>query len=322
MIGRRTFLAAAGGGVSAGVTGCVGREFDRAGDRPSAGWDAVVHLAATTSAYDTGLVPAVNQGFEEAYGVRVRGMASGTGGALRAGRVGDADLVLVHARRLEDEFIRAGYGINRRDLMRNDYVLVGPAGDPAGVRGAGSVTGAFGRVYDEEAEFFSRGDVSGTHVRELDIWEALGREPAGGWYLATGQGMGPTLVVADQRDAYTFTDRATFQSMADRLDLVVLVAPADVDDPEVLANPYGLIAANPAVTEGVAYELAMLYIGFATGPVGQRIIREFTLNGEPVFEPIGLSAAANFHQYVPADVLPADATEAGNHSLVGGGGPG
>ncbi len=258
-------------------------------------------LATTTSVYDTGLIDKLNAAFGDKFEVRVKVIAVGTGAALRLAREGNVDLVLVHAREAEDEFLWGGWGINRRDVMYNDFVLVGPPDDPAGVAGLKSVVEAFRRIAETGAHFLSRGDDSGTNKRELFLWEAAGVPPSGPWYMESGKGQGDNLVQASLMEAYTLTDRGTFLSMRDRLQLRVLVeGPLKGGDP-LLMNPYGVIAVNPAVYPDRNYVMAMAYIGFLTSPEGQRLIDEFRVDGERLFVPMALSREPRFEQYVPQD---------------------
>ena len=258
-------------------------------------------MSTGTSVYDTGLIDQLNAAFGERFGVRVKVIAVGTGAALRLAQEGNVDLVLVHAREAEDEFLWGGWGINRRDVMYNDFVLVGPPDDPAGIAGLESAAEALRRLAAAQARFLSRGDESGTHRRELALWEAAGVTPSGPWYMESGKGMGDTLVQASLMGAYTLTDRGTFIALRDRLELQVLVeGPLNGGDP-LLMNPYGVIAVNPAVYPDRNYVLAMAYIGFLTSPEGQRIIDEFRVNGERLFVPMALSREPRFEQYVPQD---------------------
>ncbi|HIE48469.1 TPA: molybdenum transporter [Candidatus Bipolaricaulota bacterium] len=258
-------------------------------------------ISTTTSVYDTGLLDRLNAAFGERFGVMVKVIAVGTGAALRLAREGNVDLVLVHARAAEDEFLRGGWGINRRDVMYNDFVLVGPPDDPAGVGGLKSVAEAFRRIAESRARFLSRGDDSGTHKRELSLWEVAGVTPDAPWYMESGKGQGDNLVQASLMGAYTLTDRGTFISLQERLELLVLVeGPLNGGDP-LLMNPYGVIAVNPAVYPNRNYIMAMAYIGFLTSPEGQHIIEEFRVNGERLFVPMALSREPRFEQYVPQD---------------------
>jgi len=271
---------------------------DEDDDRPAVAGETLT-LTTTTSTYDTGLLDAIHADFEKLYGVSVDAVARGTGAALQSARDGDADVVMVHARGLEDEFMRNGYGVNRRDLMFNDFVIVGPESDPAGIQGMGSATEALTTIADREASFVSRGDNSGTHTKERNLWEAAGTEPGGDWYQETGSGMGEALNIATQQGAYTLSDRGTFISQRSEIDLVVLVQGPIENGPEILANPYGVMAVNPGVHDNVNYDLAMAYIGWITSPSTQDAISEYQMNGEQLFFPEAISENPDFQQYVP-----------------------
>jgi len=294
---RRTFLAAATGGVATALAGCLGSGQEQGADI----LDETLTLTTTTSTYDTGLLDEVNAAFEERFGASVDAVAQGTGQALETASRGDSDVVMVHARSLEDEFMRNGYGINRRDLMFNDFVVVGPEDDPAGINGMSEVTNAFQTIADTESVFISRGDNSGTHTKELAIWEAAGVEPGGEWYQETGSGMGQVLNQANLTPGYTLSDRGTYLSQRSELDLVIHVQGPIEGGPELLANPYGVIAVNPGVHENVNYDLAMAYIGFLTSREGQAVIEEYTVEGEQLFFPEAVSENPDFQQYVPED---------------------
>ncbi|GAB4278296.1 MAG: substrate-binding domain-containing protein [Deferrisomatales bacterium] len=246
----------------------------------AAGAQCRLRLATTTSTDNSGLLGALLPPFEATWGCRVDVIAVGTGKALRLGENGDVDVVLVHARPAEDRFVAAGFGINRRDVMHNDFVVLGPPADPAGVRGAASGAEALARVARAGASFVSRGDDSGTHKKEKSLWQASGVAPGGGWYKEAGQGMGAVLRMADELGAYTLSDRGTYLAFRDKLSLAVLH-----EGDAALANPYGIIPVNPARHPGVNYEAAMALVGFVTGPRGQRIIREFRKGGEALFFP-------------------------------------
>jgi tungstate transport system substrate-binding protein len=296
-IQRRGFLAALGSGLAVSTAGCVG-VLGGSNDSGAVAGERLT-LTTATSPYDTGLLAEIHPEFEEMYGVTVDAVAQGTGGALESARNGDSDVVMVHARGLEDEFMRNGYGVNRRDLMFNDFVVLGPESDPAGIQGMGSATDALAAIADAGETFVSRGDNSGTHTKERNLWEAAGVEPGGDWYQETGTGMGETLNIATQQGAYTLSDRGTFISQRSELDLTVLVQGPMKDGPEVLANPYGVIAVNPGVHDNVNYDLAMAYIGWLTSPAAQDAIANFRMNGEQLFFPEAVSEDPNFQQYVP-----------------------
>jgi tungstate transport system substrate-binding protein len=298
---RRKFLAGAAVGV-ASVAGCL--DTGNNSDADIVG--ETLTLTTTTSTYDTGLLGELDGAFEEHYGVTVDAVAQGTGAALETARRGDSDVVMVHARSLEDEFLREGYGVNRRDLMFNDFVVVGPESDPAGIDGMDSVTGAFQAIADSESTFVSRGDNSGTHTKELAIWEAAGTDPGGGWYRETGSGMGEALNQANlEEGAYTLSDRGTFISQRSELDDLGIRVQGPIEGgPELLENPYGIIAVNPGVHENVNYDLAMAYIGFITSREGQQLIEDYTVEGQQLFFPEAVAEDPDFQQYVPEDWSP------------------
>ncbi|MEF8798807.1 MAG: substrate-binding domain-containing protein [Candidatus Bipolaricaulota bacterium] len=258
-------------------------------------------LATTTSTYDSGLLGELNPVFEERFNVKIKTIAVGTGAAIKHAENGDADVIMVHARSAEDEFMKEGWGVNRRNLMYNDFVIVGPGEDPAGISDMSKATAAFKQVADPGGSFVSRGDDSGTNKKELSLWDAVGVEPGGKRYLEIGKGMGDALVQADRMGAYTMSDRGTYLTMKDNLDLEILVqGPVNGGDP-VLMNPYGAIAVNPAKHPSVNYSMAMAYIGFVTSPRGQEIIGNYMVKGEHLFFPNALCEKPNFSQYVPED---------------------
>jgi len=257
-------------------------------------------LATTTSTVDSGLLDHLNPVFEASFNARVSVLALGTGAALRTGENGDVDLVLVHARSAEDVFMQAGFGINRRDVMFNDFVIVGPLDDPAGISGFQSAAEAFSLIAATESTFVSRGDNSGTNTKELFIWEQSGADPAGSWYLSVGRGMGDTLVQTNDLGGYTLGDRGTYLALRDRLtNLTILVEGPVKGGDDLLLNPYGVMAVNPARFPDRNYALAMAYIGFLTSPEAQQLIADFQVNGEPLFFPDALDEGPNFGQYVP-----------------------
>jgi len=295
---RRQFVAALCGGAVTGVAGCsqVTGSEDPA---QAAVAGETLTLTTTTSTFDTGLLDAIHPDFEELYGASVDAVAQGTGAALESARNGDSDVVMVHARGLEDEFMRNGFGVNRRNLMFNDFVIVGPESDPAGIEGMGSATDALTAIADAGTPFVSRGDNSGTHTKELNLWKAAGAEPGGDWYQETGTGMGEALNVATQQGAYTLSDRGTFISQRSEVDLVIQVDGPIEDGPEILANPYGIMAVNPGVHDNANYDLAMAYIGWITSPGAQSAIAGYRVDGEQLFFPEAVSEDPNFQQYVP-----------------------
>ena len=252
----------------------------------------VLRLATTTSTADSGLLDAILPAFEEANNARVDVVAVGTGQAIELGEAGDADVILVHARAREDAFVAEGHGTERHDVMYNDFVIVGPTDDPAGVAGMSSAAEALAAIAAAGAPFASRGDDSGTHTKEMSLWEAAGvtPDPAGGWYNSLGQGMGETLTFANEAGAYTMTDRGTFLSMRDNLpNLVVVVGGesiVDNADPKLL-NPYGVIPVNPEKSEAINAELARKFAEWLISPEVQTMIGEFGVEtfGQPLFYP-------------------------------------
>jgi tungstate transport system substrate-binding protein len=297
-IQRRAFLATAGTAATVGLAGCSSVLGESNGGETGVAGETLT-LTTTTSTYDTGLLDALNKPFQEMYGVTVDAVAQGTGAALETARNGDSDVVMVHARSLEDEFMREGYGVNRRDLMFNDFVVVGPESDPAGIQGSSSATDAFAAIAESGSTFVSRGDNSGTHTKELVVWDETGVEPGGNWYREAGAGMGDVLNQASESGAYTLADRGTFLSMESDIELSILVQGPIEGGPELLSNPYGVIAVDPAVHENVNYDLAMAYIGYVTSPKGQQVIEDYTANGQQLFFPRALSEDPDFQQYVP-----------------------
>jgi|LGVF01.2.fsa_nt_gb tungstate transport system substrate-binding protein len=246
--------------------------------------DTEVILATTTSTYDSGLLDELLPAFEEETGFKVKPIAVGTGEAIAMGERGEADVILVHARSSEDEFVEEGYGIGRKDVMHNDFVIIGSESDPAAVKGMSSAGEAFQAVSETENLFVSRGDNSGTNKKELKIWENAGISPQGDWYVESGQGMGATLRIADEKQAYTMTDRGTYLSQEETLSLIILV-----EGDEILFNPYGVIPVNPDKHKDIDinYEGACAFADFITGEKGQAIIKEFGVEkyGQPLFYP-------------------------------------
>ncbi len=240
-------------------------------------------LATTTSTEDSGLLEYLLPDFESAYQVAVDVIAVGTGQAIQLGEDGNADVLLVHARSREDDFMQAGHGVRREDVMYNDFVIVGPASDPAGIRGMALAAKAFQKIADSQDTFVSRGDDSGTHTKEKSIWAAASLEPGGDWYLSTGQGMGAVLTMADEQQAYTLCDRATYLARTlEGTDLVILVE----GDP-ILFNPYGVIAVNPDKGPQIKSGLANAFIDWLVSLPTQEKIAQFGLDefGAPLFTP-------------------------------------
>ncbi|MCU0727413.1 MAG: substrate-binding domain-containing protein [Planctomycetes bacterium] len=241
-----------------------------------------IRLATTTSTEDSGLLGFLLSPFEDREGVKVDRIAVGTGQALEISRRGDADIVLVHARAREDEFVAKGFGIDRRDVMWNDFVIAGPNEDPAGLRGGRDATEALKRIAAAGAGFISRGDDSGTHILERRLWAAAGIVPGWPAYKEAGQGMGNCLVIADEKRSYVLADRGTFLSFRKRLALAVLVE----GDP-ALRNPYGAILVNPDRHPAVNAAGARKLLDYLTSAEGRARIAAFKVDGETLFHPHG-----------------------------------
>lgn len=238
-------------------------------------------LATTTSTEDSGLLGEILPVFEEAYNAEVDVIAVGTGQAIALGENGDADVILVHARAREEAFVEAGYGTERYDVMFNDFVLIGPEDDPAGIAEAESAAAALTSIAEAEATFVSRGDDSGTHTKERNLWALTDITPEGAWYVSAGQGMGAVLNMSDELQAYTLSDRGTYIARAaEGLNLVILFE----GDPE-LANPYGVIPINPELHPDVNYELAQQFVDWLIAVETQERIADYTVSGQQLFFP-------------------------------------
>lgn len=241
---------------------------------------AVEHLklSTTTSTDNSGLLAAILPAFEKKNDCKVDIIAVGTGKALKHAENGDVDVTLVHARSKEDKFVAEGYGVNRRDVMYNDFVIIGPAKDPAGLKNAKSAAEAMKMIAAAKVSFISRGDDSGTHTKEKGLWKAAGVEPKGDWYIEAGQGMGQVITMANELQGYTLTDRATYIAYQDKIDL-----PIAYQGDENLFNPYGVIAVNPKLHPSVNYDLAMAFIAYLTSNEGQKAIAAFKVKGQQLF---------------------------------------
>lgn len=251
------------------------------GIAPRDGLARDLHLATTTSTDNSGLLDFLLPRFEAKTGIAVRVISVGTGKAIKLGENGDVDVILVHSRPDEDRFVAQGYGVNRRDVMYNDFVIVGPAEDPAGVHGMRDPIAAFSKIQHAGAAFVSRGDESGTNKMEMRYWNQLKEDPKDNpGYRSAGRGMGAVLLMASELKAYTLTDRATFYAMQDKLDLKILVE----GDPR-LFNPYGVIAVNPQKHPDVNYDDAMRFINWLTSSEGQQTIGDFKAGGKQLFFP-------------------------------------
>ena len=258
-----------------GIGACGG---DDSGGSQSGTDDAAMILATTTSTQDSGLLDELIPRFQRDSGCSVKTVAVGSGEALELGANGDADVLLVHSPEAEEEYMDAGHGVSRKAVAHNDFVVVGPADDPAHVKGADSAAEAFAGIAKAQAPFASRADESGTNTKELSLWEAAGVEPGGSWYIETGQGMGETLTIASQKQAYTLADRGTFLA-TDNVDLDVLV-----EGGEDLLNPYHVIVVKG---ENVNRACAQQFSDWITSPKIQDEIGRFGVAeyGEPLFVP-------------------------------------
>jgi tungstate transport system substrate-binding protein len=255
------------------ITGCSSAVL---GQSKSSGGNKSIILATTTSTQDSGLLDAILPKFEKKSGITVKVVAVGTGQAIQTGKDGNADVLLVHSRKDEDEFVASGFGINAYDVMVNQFLIVGPKSDPAGVKGIPNAPDAFKAISMKKAAFVSRGDDSGTHKKEQAIWKSAGIKPEGSWYLSAGQGMGATLQIADEKNAYTLTDEATF--LSNKGNLIVLK-----EGDSSLLNPYGVIQVKSTAKAKYVEEFTQ----FLVGEEGQMLIGEFGKNtyGKSLFVP-------------------------------------
>ncbi len=237
-------------------------------------------MATTTSTDNSGLLAVLNPPFEEKYNVKLDVISVGTGKAIRLGNNGDVDLIFVHAPGAEIKFVDEGYGVEREPVMHNDFVIVGPANDPVGLKSARNIKEAMMKLQESKYIFVSRGDDSGTHKKEKNLWDTAGGEPSGNWYLAVGQGMGVVLRIADDKEAYTLTDRGTYLAYKNKMKLRVLF-----ENDKALFNPYHVIMVSPAKHPHTRIELARKYSEFIRSEEGQSLIRNFKVNGELLFYP-------------------------------------
>ncbi|MFC0131374.1 tungsten ABC transporter substrate-binding protein [Massilia eurypsychrophila] len=240
----------------------------------------VLRMSTTTSTENSGLLAWLLPAFEARAGIKVQVISVGTGKALELAKNGDVDVTLVHARAAEDKFVADGYGIDRRDVMYNDFVIAGPVSDPAGIKGSKDVTGAMGRIAAGGAKFISRGDASGTDVMEKSYWKLAGTLPAGSRYISAGLGMGEVLTMAAELQAYTLTDRATYSTYKAKTGLDIMVE----GDPKMY-NPYGIITVNPARHPGVNAKGARALTDWITSSEGQQKIATFRPAGQQLFFP-------------------------------------
>jgi tungstate transport system substrate-binding protein len=247
-------------------------------------------VASTTSTEQSGLFGAILPAFEKDSGIKVRVVALGTGQALDLARRGDADVVFVHARAAEEKFLAEGHGVKRFPVMYNDFVLIGPKGDPAKVAGGKDILEALKKVQAAQAPFVSRGDRSGTHVAELELWKEAGialDKAKGPWYRDTGQGMGPALNTAASMNAYILADRGTWLAFRNRGDLAILV-----EGDRRLFNQYGIMLVNPDKHPNVKQDLARKFVEWVVSPAGQKAIADYRIGGEQLFFPDADQAGA------------------------------
>jgi len=240
----------------------------------------VLKLSTTTSTENSGLLKHLLPAFEAQSGLKVHVISVGTGKALELAKNGDVDVTLVHARPSEEKFVNDGYGVERRDVMYNDFVLVGPSSDPAGIKGMKDIRAALKRIVDTKSRFISRGDNSGTDQMEQAYWKEIGVKPVGGAYVSAGLGMGEVLTMASELQAYTLTDRATYVTYRARTGLDIAVQ----GDPKMF-NPYGIIAVNPSRHKDVNFKGAMQLIRWITSDAGQQRIAGYRVDGQQLFFP-------------------------------------
>jgi tungstate transport system substrate-binding protein len=260
----------------AGAYGCGG------------GGDELI-LATTTSTQDSGLLDVLIPQFEDEHDYKVKTIAVGSGEALRLAAEGEADVVLAHSPKAEEEFMAAGNGEDRLVVMHNDFVIVGPDDDPAGIKDAATAAEALQKIAESESIFMSRGDESGTHTKELSLWTAAEIEPSGSWYQETGQGMGATLTVAGEKQGYTLSDRGTYLAQKDNFDLALLF-----EGDKALFNQYHVIVVNPEKHTKVNAEGARTFAAFITSPSVQATIGQFGVEdyGQALFTPDAETAAS------------------------------
>ena len=267
---RRGFLALAAATVLASATVATAQ-------------DKSIVVSSTTSTQDSGLFGHILPLFKAKTGIDVKVVSQGTGQALDTGRRGDADVVFVHAKSAEEKFLAEGEGVKRYPVMYNDFVLIGPKGDPAGIKGMKDVAKALQVIKDKQADFISRGDRSGTHVAEINLWNVSGIDidkEKGPWYKSVGQGMGAALNTANASNAYVLSDRGTWLSFKNKGDLQILV-----EGDKRLFNQYGVMLVNPAKHPNVKKDLGQQFIDWLVSPEGQKAIADYKINGEQLFYP-------------------------------------
>ncbi|MGA8418268.1 MAG: extracellular solute-binding protein [Pseudolabrys sp.] len=267
---RRGFLALAAATVLASATVATAQ-------------DKSIVVSSTTSTQDSGLFGHILPLFKAKTGIDVKVVSQGTGQALDTGRRGDADVVFVHAKSAEEKFLAEGEGVKRYPVMYNDFVLIGPKGDPVGIKGMKDVAKALQVIKDKQADFISRGDRSGTHIAEINLWNGSGIDidkEKGPWYKSVGQGMGAALNTANASNAYVLSDRGTWLSFKNKGDLQILV-----EGDKHLFNQYGVMLVNPAKHPNVKKDLGQQFIDWLVSPEGQKAIADYKINGEQLFYP-------------------------------------
>ncbi len=237
-----------------------------------------LRLATTTSTENSGLLASLLPPFEQTRNCKVDVIAVGTGKAIKLGETGDVDVILVHARSKEDKFVAADFGVDRRDVMYNDFIVIGPTSDPAGIVGQKDVAVAMAKIAAAGITFVSRGDDSGTHTREKQLWTAAGVAPTGSWYLEAGRGMGEVIIMASERQGYTLTDRGTYLAFKEKTPLRIAV-----EGDSRIYNPYGVIMVNPARHPHVKADLAGKFLDYLTSQKARTLISAFRKGGEQLF---------------------------------------
>ncbi len=257
---------------------------------PAVAQDKSIVVSSTTSTQDSGLFGHLLPLFKSKTGIDVKVVSQGTGQALDTGRRGDADVVFVHAKGQEEKFVADGFGVKRHPVMYNDFVLVGPKSDPAGVKGSKDIVAALKTIKDKGASFISRGDKSGTHSAELNLWKAAGidiEKDKGPWYKSIGQGMGAALNTASAGNAYVLADRGTWLSFKNRGELIV-----SVEGDKRMFNQYGIILVNPAKHPTIKKDLGQQFIDWLVSKEGQKAIADYKIGGEQLFYPNASDAGA------------------------------
>lgn len=289
-LSRRLLLAA---GLLAGLTGLAAAQTPAAAP-PAATTTPTgtrfITVSSTTSTQDSGLFDYLLPLFKAKTGIEVRVISQGTGQALDTGRRGDADVVFVHARAQELKFVEEGFSLERKPVMYNDFVLIGPKGDPAGIAGSKDIAAALTKIQERAAPFVSRGDRSGTHIAELALWKVAGvdlQAKKGPWYREIGQGMGAALNSANAMGAYVLSDRGTWLSFKNRGDLVIAV-----EGDKRLFNQYGVMSVNPAKHPHVKFDDGKLFVDWLTSPEGQKAIAGYKIDGQQLFFPNATQAGA------------------------------